>query len=254
MNAKHVPDTPVEVPGNDFIVGDIHVPYQDDAAVDVVIKMARKFKPDNIVINGDLVDCNPLSSFSKEPIEPAAFKAEMDEACDIISDLQRYSNVVLIEGNHESRFYRYVNDKAPALYGITSMREMINERLDTPIEYVFTTPKESMMEWGEDLLIGHWNVARKYTCYTAKALVDRFQMNCVQGHTHRLGQYSVRPYKTTLMGWEGGCLCDLNPQYVLNPNWSQGFLTYTKHDSGWNIEVVSINDGEAFYRGDVYRG
>ena len=254
MKKSTTSDVCVATPGNDFIIGDVHVPYQDDAAVNTVIKMARKFKPDNIIINGDLLDCNPLSHFSKEPIEPAAFKAELDEACDVIADLQRYSRVWLVEGNHESRFYRYINDRAPELFGITSMREMIAERLDTPIEYIFTTPKESMMEWGDDLLIGHWNVARKYTCYTAKALVERFQTNIVQAHTHRLGQYSLRAYKRTIMGWEGGCLCDLNPKYVLNPNWSQGFLVYTTYESGWGIEVVPIDDGVAYYRGEVYQG
>lgn len=238
----------------DFIISDLHVPYQDGAAVNVVIKMARKFKPKNIVIDGDLVDCAPLSSFSKEPIKPAAFKAELDEACDVIMDLQRHSKVTLVEGNHESRFYRYINDKAPELFGITSMREMLNERLDTPIDYIFTTPKESMLEWGDDLLIGHWNTARKYSGYTAKALVERFQTNIVQAHTHRMAEYSQRVHKRILHGYESGCLCDLNPQYVLNPNWSHGFLVYNPYKGGWGMESVHIDDGIAFYRGSVYRG
>lgn len=238
----------------DIICGDLHVPYHDEKAVNVVLKLARKLKPDNIVLNGDVLDANSLSHFTKDPVEPEAFKSELDDACDIVSDFQRRSNVIWIEGNHESRLGKYVNSNASELYGLLSMEALINERLDNPIEYVYTMPTESFLEWRPDLLIGHFRIARKYCCYTAKALVERFQISVIQGHTHRLGQYGIRTYKENLYGYEGGCLCNLDPTYTLHPNWEQGVLVFEDHDDGWTVEVVHINDGVAFYRGSVYRG
>lgn len=237
----------------DFIIGDLHVPYQDHAAVKIVTRMAHHFKPQNIIINGDALDCESLSHFTKVPQEPAAFKTQLEEMCEIIKDLQRYSKVVCIEGNHEARLLRHVLDNSPELYGLVDMGKLINDNLDTKIDYIRTVPKESMTEWRDDLLIGHFNTVRKYCGYTVKALIERFQKNIVQGHTHRLGEYRIRAYNTTLRGWEGGCLCSLDPEYVIKPNWSLGFVVFTEIGEKWNIETVPITDSEAIYRGKLYK-
>lgn len=237
----------------DFIIGDIHVPYHSQECVDIVTRMAWHFKPRNIIINGDALDNAQLSRFNHSPFEPASLKSDIEELCNIISDLQKYSNVIYIEGNHESRFQKYINDNAPDLHGLLSMESLINNNLSTPVQYVHTVPSESMLEWQNNLLIGHFNVARKYCGYTAKALVERFQTNVVQGHTHRLGEYAIRVKGRTLRGYEGGCLCDLNPEYVMMPNWQQGFLVFTPIDNNWSIDIVRIDDGRAVYRGKTYK-
>lgn len=236
-----------------MIISDIHVPYQDHVAVKIVTRMAHHFKPQNIIINGDAIDNVQLSRFNHDPFEPASLKSDIEELCTIIKDLQKYSNVILIEGNHESRLNRYINDKAPDLYGLLSMKGLINDNLDTKIKYVHTVPSESMLAWRDDLLIGHFNIARKYAGYTAKALVERFQTNVVQAHTHRLSEYAIRAWDKTLRGFEGGCLCDLNPDYVMLPNWQQGFLMFTPIGDSWRIETVPIMDEQAIFRGKVYR-
>ena len=229
------------------------MPYQDYASVKIVTKMAWHFKPQNIIINGDAIDNVQLSRFSHAPFEPASLKSDLEDLCDIITDLQKYSNVIYIEGNHESRLQRYINDKAPDLYGLISMEKLINENLDAKVEYIHTVPSESFIEWRDDLMVGHFNIARKYCGYTAKALIERFQTNVVQGHTHRLGEYALRVKGRTLRGYESGCLCDLDPEYVMLPNWQKGFLVFTAIDDSWRIDTVPINDDKAIYRGKVYK-
>ena len=110
-----------------------------------------------------------------------------------------------------------------------------------------------MRTWHNDLLIGHFNKAAKNTTYTVKLLVEKYMANVVQAHTHRLGEYAIRGYDKTLRGWECGCLCDLDPDYVAKPNWQQGFLVYTRNGDGWNMEIVHIEDGCALFRGKVYK-
>lgn len=237
----------------DFCISDIHVPYQNQVAVNITVRMAWHFKPQNIIINGDALDNAQLSRFSHDPFEPESLKSNIEELCDIIKDLQKYSKVIFIEGNHEARFQRYINDKAPDLHGLLTMDSLINDGLDTKIDYIRTNPGESMLPWRDDLLIGHWNTARKYSCYTAKALVERFQTNIVQAHTHRIGEYSIRAWNKTLYGWENGCLCDLNPEYTMHPNWQNGFLVYSQIGDEWDIETVHISDTAAIFRGKVYK-
>lgn len=237
----------------DFIIGDLHVPYQDHAAVKIVTRMAWHFKPQNIIINGDALDNAQLSRFNHDPFEPASLKTNIEELGKIIKDLQRYSNVIIIEGNHESRFQKYINDHAPDLHGLITMEGLINDVLDVKIDYIRNVPAESMIEWGGNLIIGHFNKVSQQCCYTVKLLIDRFKTNVVQSHTHRLGEYRFRGQRGILRGWEAGCLCDLNPSYTLLPNWQQGFLAHCEHTAGWDIETVPINDGVAFYRGKLYK-
>jgi UDP-2,3-diacylglucosamine pyrophosphatase LpxH len=237
----------------DFIISDLHVPYQDQKALSVALKMIQYFRPNNVIMNGDMLDCVQLSRFNKEPLEPSSLAKHVEELCQIIRKIQRYSNVIYVEGNHEQRVQKYINDRAPELHGLISIERLFDGYLRKSMEYVRTTPGESMMTWNDDLLIGHFNKAAKNTCYTVKLLVEKYMTNVVQAHTHRLGEYAIRGYDKTLRGWECGCLCDLDPDYVAKPNWQQGFLVYTRNGDGWNMEIVHIEDGRALFRGKVYK-
>lgn len=239
---------------NDFIISDLHVPFQDPRALEVMLKLQRYFKPKTVIMNGDMLDCVQLSRFSKEPQEPESFKAQLVDLCDIIRKIQQYSKVIYIEGNHEARLGKYINDNAPELHGLISIESLLERHLSKKIEYVRTTPGESMMTHNRDLLVGHFCKAAKNTCYTVKLLVEKYMTNVVQAHTHRLGEYAIRGYNSTLRGWECGCLCDLNPDYVAVPNWQQGFLMYSRNQGNWNMEVVHIEDGVAMFRGKIYKG
>ena len=237
----------------DFIISDAHYPYEDEASMKIVMKLIKKFEPDNIIMDGDMLDCSSLSRFNKDPPEPAAFKHEVEDLCDVISDMQKYSTIWYVEGNHESRLSKTINDKMPELYGMLDMHSIINSNLDTDIEYIHCVPSESMIVWNDDLMIGHFNKVSKNCCYTVKLLIDRFQTSVVQAHTHRLGEYRFRGQKGILRGWESGCLCDLDPSYTLLPNWQNGFLIYERLGNSWHIDTVPINDDKAIYRGKVYK-
>ena len=63
--------------------------------------------------------------------------------------------------------------------------------------------------------------------------------------SHRLCKYIARKSGRKFVWIETGCLCDLNPEYKINPNWQQGFATFTfvngklKHS-----KVLEIEKGE----------
>lgn len=237
-----------------FIISDMHVPFHDPEAVGVMMKMVKHYKPKTVIMNGDMLDCVSLSRFSKEPQEPEAFKAQLVELCGYIAQIQRVSDVVYIEGNHEARLAKYINDNAPALSGLISIEQLLERHLKKKLEYIRTTPGQSMTKWGKDggILVGHFAKAAKNCCYTVKMLVEEYQTNIVQAHTHRLGQYAITAAGRTVRGFEGGCLCDLQPSYMMNPNWQQGFLIYSEARDRWNIESVTIHDGATNFRGKYF--
>jgi hypothetical protein len=71
-------------------------------------------------------------------------------------------------------------------------------------------------------------------------------------HSHRIGEYLKRNRFGTWGWWEGGCLCDLNPDYVTNPDWHQGFtLVHFKGKRFW-VEQMVITGHTLMYGSKIY--
>lgn len=63
-------------------------------------------------------------------------------------------------------------------------------------------------------------------------------------NTHRLSCYYYRTPERYLAWYESGCLCDLNPEYINEPNWQQGILYgYVEKDS-FAVTPIPIVDGK----------
>lgn len=66
----------------------------------------------------------------------------------------------------------------------------------------------------------------------------------VTQNTHRGCAYYYRTPERYLAWFESFCLCDLNPEYVSEPNWQQGFLYgYVEKDS-FAVTPIPIVDGK----------
>lgn len=67
-------------------------------------------------------------------------------------------------------------------------------------------------------------------------------------NTHRLARYSVRKAGRRFIWLETGCLCDLNPEYMVDPDWEQGIgiITFEKGKLK-NAQVYPIVNGEVLY-------
>jgi len=69
----------------------------------------------------------------------------------------------------------------------------------------------------------------------------------VTQNTHRLGVCYRKTPSRYLAWFEGGCLCDIEPEYVDNPDWQQGFLYgYVDKDS-FAVTPIPIVDGKTKY-------
>ena len=235
-----------------MIIGDLHIPYEDKLAVNVMLKIHQHVKPETVIINGDLLDFIELSTFTRDKLEDRPIGQSIHDATDIIKKLQRYSTVIYHIGNHELRLKKYLLNNAPEIKDLINFNDLINNDLETEIEFVEMIGRDSMAHYFDDeLLVGHFNKALKYSAATAKALVTHYKISIVQSHTHRLGTYYTTGSKVVFQGHEAGCLCDLTPQYAQGLDWQNGFLMC--YDAR-NIETVNIHDGCGLYRGKWYRG
>ena len=105
------------------------------------------------------------------------------------------------------------------------------------------------------LILCHGDIVRSESGQTEKAMLARYGMSGISGHTHRRGFYQKRDH-TGLRSWFGlGCLCEIrDASYVTLPNWSQGFAVTTWSDdrSEFGVEPVEISEGRAFFRGQMF--
>jgi hypothetical protein len=95
-----------------LVFTDTHVPYQDDAALQVVYGLIRDVRPKVIVHLGDLLDCYAISRYTKDRTHVLNTQDEIDGARTIlhqVSQLAPEAEKVWLEGNHEARLDELLN-------------------------------------------------------------------------------------------------------------------------------------------------
>lgn len=115
--AKNVIDVETKLEnGTVVIASDIHIPFQDDAAVRSFIKYCKEKQPEVVVLNGDVLDMFMLSRFTKgEGRNPLEEMTMCQGFLDSLRKVVPNADIYYVIGNHENRLEKYVLTKAPEL-------------------------------------------------------------------------------------------------------------------------------------------
>jgi len=215
------------------VCGDFHIPYHDEKTLKTFRKFLKYFLPDVLVINGDLLDFYDFSNFDKELINEGVLQEELDVGFKILEGYRKilpYQRFVMTSSNHmEKRLEKFKKSVGRAVYSLRyfTIPEMLRLS-DLNIEHVdFLKFKKFMIFHGETV--------RKHSAYTARAALEDKGKSVFTNHTHRLGSHYKTDEGGEHVGVECGCLCGLEPEYLLGtPNWQQGFaVIYLDEKSGW---------------------
>lgn len=207
-----------------LFIPDTHIPYQDKKAWKLMIKVARDFKPDHVVILGDFLDNYSVSSHSKDPNRALKLDEEIAETIKHLKEVQSLgaSNNVFIAGNHSDRLSRYLMDKAPELYNIVQIPELLKLK-EMGFKYV---PYKDYYTLGKLHITHDCGTAGRFAHYKS---VDTFQKNVVIGHTHRLGfavegNANGERHATAMFGWLGDVSqVDYMHKIKATRDWTLGF-------------------------------
>ena len=207
-----------------LLIPDVHVPYHDKDAFNLMLKAGKEFKPQHVIIMGDFADFYGVSSHSKDPNRALKLKEEIEstkEALDQVIALGAKNNV-FVAGNHEDRLERYLRDRAPELFNFISIPKIL-ELKEKGFKYV---PYKRAYKLGKLNVTHDTGVAGRYAHYKA---LDTFQHNIVIGHTHRIG-YAVEGnangerHLCAQFGWLGDVEeIDYMHQVKARKEWSLGF-------------------------------
>ena len=235
-------------------LGDCHIPFHDPDTLANVYEFIKDFQPDHIFILGDWVDFKDLSKFEKEPDDRFRLQKDLDLSSNYLADLRSItpkSHIVFMAGNHEDRLRKWIW-RNPDVAGLRSLS--IPELLDLDnlrIEYC---------GYGElydhhGFIVKHGDIVRKYSGMTARAEMEKVGKSGISGHTHRLSSYFRRTMDGTMVWYECGCLCELNPEWVHYPDWQQGFAVawFEKAGNRFFVNLIPIIKSRFIFNGTYYK-
>lgn len=232
------------------VISDLHIPFHNEEFLRNFCSFLYDNQPTKIVICGDMVDFYDLSRFDKDPERIGVLQEELDSAHQILGFMRNAApnaEIIYIPGNHEERLEKFLW-KNPQ---IASLRDLKLERLLRLDELDNVSLCRSYSLCG--ILFTHGELVRKHSGYSAKAEFDKYLQSGVSGHTHRLGSYfNKTPANGDRFWLEIGCACNLNPQYVENPNWQNGFAVITIADGIISPQLVKATDSKFIYNGKIY--
>lgn len=234
------------------------VTLHDEKALNVALKFIKDFKPDHIVLGGDILDCGSISHHNHgkpgavEGLKLLADAKELREA--LIQPLEqlRTKSLTYIVGNHEDWLTDLV-EQIPALEGIVDIASVL--KLSKRWKIV---PQGAAHKLGK-LVFVHGDQI-KGGDHSAKWAVQAYEANVRFGHHHTFQVYT----KTSAVDANGHtgiavpCLCKKAPKYGGgSPNkWMQGFnWGYIGGPNGtFNDYTTVIVGGTATVNGKSYKG
>lgn len=234
-----------------LVLPDIHFPFQDQPLLDAWLSYLKVLKPDGIDIIGDVLDCYTCSRFDKNPSRKENIQDELDMAynflCDLVNMAPEGCDIRYSEGNHEARFRKLLWSKAPVLASLRGLSiPHLLELKKLGIKYYSPETPYRI----KDLWYLHGDLARKSNWAMtaggmgAKAVVGRVGGNVIMGHTHQMGHISFRSWEGLREGYEVGCLCRMNLEYIVGvPQWQQGWAVVRfPKGGGHQVELIRVLD------------
>lgn len=255
--------TPIE---EYVIFNDAHWPYESslyDTALDF-LETRPLLK--SIYLNGDLLEVESLTSHPRHPLGIKFFKDEIDYGNARFDELEvRFQGVPvhLNEGNHCYRFFRYLRDKAPELFGLKGM--------SIPEQFEFKKRKDySFLEYSPTQLkrCGKSNLYLRHEPIGsgsghAKTTAERSIIDIAYGHTHVYQEYTDKKFgpiplinTATSLGWIGDSREEIFGYRPAKEHWCELFTlvqcevktgAYTKH-----ILKAENEDGGFLWEGQLW--
>lgn len=219
---------------------DIHFPHHDEHQVERLEDQIASEEFDVIALGGDGIDAYSVSKYDKDPSRIDTLQMELDMLGDhlrFVSKQQPKARRIYTPGNHEERVPTYVRGKAPGLDSLRCLK--LPELLQTAKNGWELTGKtgtlinQTRLKHGVKVAQGAGNSVRK-------EMMDHWR-NVAMGHCHRRATVRVRKDDREFVGVEGGGLMRLDPEYLDNPDWQQGWHVLTLHADGtMDVEEIVV--------------
>lgn len=204
---------------------DTHLPYQDDKAVALALRVVEYYQPHRLILLGDTIDCAGFSRFPRDTVDARnRLSTELAEWSALAELLKMKTPGAIrdyIRGNHEARIEKWLYGQ-PQLHGFDGFNLGYLLKLG---DHGFTqNVHEELTLCNGSLTVTHGSrIGGQFAGTAARQEMARYGTSGVSGHTHRLAKYVQRD-KVGLRAWvESGHLAANPPHYAPTvQNWAQG--------------------------------
>jgi len=230
-------------------LSDIHFRFEDTLKVNIALREVSNFKPDVIVLNGDIYDCYTVSDYDKDPLRRTTIQDEFDGARWFINAVDKLAKkVVFIQGNHENRFNRMFSSH-PGLYDLRALE--FAKAAELPSRWVVLKDQEFYTLGDMVFLHGNLRGSSERSINPAMTLLKYIKKSLICGHYHRFGAFYDTTYEgLPIIGHMSGHMSDVSKaKFITKPNWQSGWSeVYIKLEGGgfevrprifWGNELIS---------------
>lgn len=252
---------------NYVIWNDIHFPYEDKQRYKLSLKIAKhihkKHGLHGIYLNGDIGE---FGSVSKHPIHPDEknlnllqeiqyMNMKFDELQKLFPDIP----VTLIEGNHCYRFFRYIRDIAPQMWGLIDCPELLKFPSRPKWKFVTYGPDQLVKCGASNLYLRHEPIGGGQS--HAKQTAENSVVDIAYGHTHTYQSYTHRKFGPTpittraySLGWLGDKSRHCFDYRGSKDKWITGFtrIEAESKTGEYSLEFISLDKIPAFSRGESF--
>jgi predicted phosphodiesterase len=239
----------VELKGNKFLIlSDVHLPYQDNEALECAISEGLKQECDAIILNGDALDCHMISDFVKDP-RKRKFKDELYSIRQFLASLRHTfpnAHIYYKEGNHEERYWRYMRIKAPELFDIDAFDFPTLTHCDKhDVKWI---DGKSKLNIGKLSIFHGHEFGKQFlpSVNVARGLFMKTKVSSLCGHHHQTAEHNERDANGKFITcWGVGCLSELSPDYNPYSKYNHGFAIVDKGANGsFSVHNYRIHEGK----------
>ena len=207
---------------------------------------------DYLLLGGDMIDFYSISRFNKDPRRALNIQQDLDKLYDFLCACRKalpHTKIKYFKGNHEARLQSFKWSKVPEFAYLRCLEpEKLFRLAELDIEWI---PKRWQYK---KIWFLHGNIISKHSGWTAQKIRAEYGVNVVHGHSHRTGKSNKTDLGGNIGGWESGCLCRLDPEYLEGiANWQHGFslVNYYKNKIFYvnNVDIVKYS---FIYAGKYY--
>lgn len=247
------------------IISDIQFPFEDERALDVALQFIESYKPDGVILNGDIADCHDLSDYDRDPRDMGRTLLEVQKCRSLMKSMAHVRHKMWLGGNHEDRWRRVIWRESQRRAGLGEILAVLVSGfgvdptdVDETFRRAFYVAEHGFEYWPyghyaeiaeSNLIITHGFCSRKHAGATARAHYERLGRCCIVGHCQRLGSYTTTKMDEIHGAWESGCLCQLHPKWIQFPDWQHGLITVDVEGPTFHVNQIPILPGYAISYG-----
>lgn len=246
------------------VLNDLHIPFHDPRAVNLVLDIFKDVQVDAIYINGDLADFYNINSHGPtHPLVGSLLTDEIEQTkiwLKFLRDKFPKVDIHFLMGNHEYRVERFITAYARALYGYISLDKLLDlEKL----KITWTPYNQRVSILSSNVYAQHSPPSYGKTG-AMTSLEKDVDQTTIYGCTHR-EQKAARTgksgevYYCYFNGWLGSTTLSESHRQVFSyvkghDSWQQCFSLVGVEKGQGFVEQVSIRNYQSVLGGYIYYG